>query len=138
VALIKIDHNPSARTLGWFGLLLGVFLGLLGVVARFRFGAPSVAMGLWITSVLVVTAYYLAPPIRKPLYLGWMYAAYPIGFVMSYVVLGVTYFLVVTPIGLVMRLAGNDPMQRRFDRSAATYWVTRTPTTDSRRYFRQF
>jgi hypothetical protein len=45
---------------------------------------------------------------------------------------------VFTPIGLFFRLIGRDPLHRRFQPEADTYWVGRRPATDVRRYFRQF
>ena len=56
----------------------------------------------------------------------------------THLLLAAVYFGVLTPIGLIMRLAGRDPMERRIDRAAPTYWVARRPVTDVRRYFRQF
>jgi len=78
------------------------------------------------------------PSLRRPMFVGWMYAAYPLGFIVSHVLLGLVYFGVVTPIGLLLRAVGHDPMTRRFDRSAKTYWIAREQTRDVRRYFRQF
>lgn len=138
MALIRIDHNPSARNLLWFGGMLGLFLAIVGAMAWWRFHAPGVAQGFWIAAAVLVVAYYAIPPLRKPLYLGWMYAAFPIGFVMSYVILAATYYLVITPIGLALRLCGHDPLDRRLDRSAKSYWRPHSPAADSRRYFRQF
>ena len=66
------------------------------------------------------------------------YATFPIGFVVSYVILAVVYYLVLTPIGLVLRLTGYDPMQRRFDRNAKTYWTPREQEESTEQYFRQF
>ena len=57
------------------------------------------------------------------MYVGWMDASWPMGWVFSHVLLGVTYYLVITPIGLILRLLGKDPMRRRFDREAKTYWI---------------
>jgi hypothetical protein len=45
----------------------------------------------------------------------------------SPVVLGIMFFLVVTPIGLLMRAFGKDPLRLRFDKSASSYWLDRTP-----------
>jgi hypothetical protein len=41
--------------------------------------------------------------------------------------MGLMFFLVITPIGLVMRLTGKDFLARRFDRAATSYWVRRDP-----------
>ena len=48
------------------------------------------------------------------------------------------YFLVITPIGLAMRLAGRDLMSRRFDPGAESYWLPHKADKDAGRYFRQF
>lgn len=77
-------------------------------------------------------------PIGRALYRGWMFAALPIGWTISHILLGMVYFLVFTPIGLVMRLLGKDPMERRFEPSAPTYWIKRPPPAEASRYFRQF
>jgi hypothetical protein len=74
----------------------------------------------------------------KPIFVGWMYASFPIGFVVSHIVIGVIFYLVITPIGLMMRLFGRDTMYRSFDREAATYWVSHDPGLDRARYLRQF
>jgi hypothetical protein len=67
-----------------------------------------------------------------------MYAAYPIGWVVSHVLLALIYFGVLTPIGRIMAVCGYDPMERRFDRAASSYWIEREPNRDASRYFRQF
>ena len=50
-----------------------------------------------------------------------MFAVFPIGWVVSHLLLGVVYFLVLTPIGLTLRALGRDPLERRFDQSASSY-----------------
>jgi hypothetical protein len=77
------------------------------------------------------------PPVRRPKFLAWMYAAYPIGWVVSHRVLAIIYFGLLTPIGTLMGVFGYDPMARRFDRAAASYWVERGRNRDPARYFRQ-
>ena len=53
-------------------------------------------------------------------------------------VVAAIYYLVFTPVGLLLRLVKGDPLERRLDRSASTHWAKRPPTGDVRRYFRQF
>jgi len=71
-------------------------------------------------------------------YVAWTYAALPIGWTISHVILASVFYLLVTPIGLLMRLSGRDPMHRKIDPSAKTYWMERKNVTDPARYFRQF
>jgi hypothetical protein len=72
------------------------------------------------------------------MYLGWMRLFFPLGWTISHAVLLVLYFVVVTPIGLVMRVIRYDPMARRLDPDAPSYWVEHRTGGDSARYLRQF
>jgi len=89
-------------------------------------------------SCVVAVVGLIKPRWTAPLYAAWMLAAFPIGWVMSYVVASVVYFAVVTPIGLIARLAGRDAMGRRFDSSATTYWRETPEMDEPKRYYRQF
>ena len=82
--------------------------------------------------------FYAIRPIRRPIYLGWIHLTFPIGWVISHVAMTLIYYLAFTPIGLIMRLFGRDPMERRLDRVAETYWTPHQPGEEPARYFRQF
>jgi hypothetical protein len=139
MSIVQINREPSRRQLNQFGFIWLGFLALFGVLAYFKFESPQVAMWLWIAAVVVPVVGWLVPSIMRLVFLGMSYLAWPIGFVVSHVVLAVVYYLVVTPIGLFMRLFGYDPMRDRFDREAASYWVERSPQgVGTKRYFRQF
>ena len=65
--------------------------------------------------------------------------AFPIGFVLSYVIMAMLFYVVFAPVGLVLRLVGKDPLDRRFLPDAPTYWVdARARRAPKRDYFRQF
>lgn len=136
--MIEINTDPSRRQLLWFGPLFALFCGVLGGLMIWKLSAAGAAYVIWVLAGAILVVYYLVPSWQKPLYLGWLYAALPIGWVMSHLLLAIVYYLVVTPIGLVMRLCRYDPLDRRFDRSRNTYWIPRQPNSDDRRYFRQF
>jgi hypothetical protein len=138
MALLEINKNPSKRELAWVGALFALFFGLIGAISYWRFHAPERAFVFWAVGVGLCLLYYAVPPIRRSLYIGWMYAAYPIGWTISHLLLGITYYLVLTPIGLIMRLVRKDPLQRRFESETESYWSAHSPDTDPSRYFRQF
>jgi hypothetical protein len=135
--MIEINRNPDRKTVRQFALIWIAVFGVLGAAYVYRWGQPWTAMVLSVVSALGGPAYFI-PSFGRLLYVGACYAAFPIGFVVSHVILAVVFYLVVTPIGLIMRLAGRDPMHRAFVRDAKTYWVPRERTTDPARYFRQF
>lgn len=140
MSLIRIDRNPSRRQLQVFALLWLVFFGGLATAAWIRQG-PGVST--WILAGLslgVPAVGMVVPGLLRWVYLGMAYATYPIGMAVSLLLLLVIYYLVVTPIGLVMRCCGYDAMGRQFDSNAATYWVPRQSDAarDASSYFRQF
>lgn len=48
------------------------------------------------------------------------------------------YFMLVTPLGLALKALGKDPMNRRIDKRAKSYWVARRGARPKASYFRQF
>jgi hypothetical protein len=138
LALLKIDRHPPASQLRTFGLLLAIFVPLFGALVWWRTGRVEAAYTIWIAGGVLTAIYWLAPPIRRPIFVGWMYAAFPIGWTISHLLMGIIYFLVITPIALLMRAGGRDPLVRQRDPSLRTYWVRRAPPGDVGGYFRQY
>lgn len=99
----------------------------------------------WTTSVMVVAyagvglAIVVAASraVARTLFLGLQVITFPLAFLTSTIVLAVIYYLVVTPIGLALRLTGRDSLSLR-RRNAATLWVPVPGDTDPERAFRQF
>jgi len=136
MSLVRINKNPSDRQLLVFGVAWLVFLGLLGWESWSR-GRHPAAGTAWILAALVPLAGLLSPRLLRFVYLAMSYAAYPMGFVVSRVVLALVYYLVLTPIGLTMRLFRHDPLCRRFDPEAKTYWIRRNGSKTAESYFQQ-
>ena len=67
-----------------------------------------------------------------------MVLAFPIGWTVSQVMLAVMFFGLFTPIGLVFRLIGRDPLHRTRRPELESYWAPKPTPTDLRRYFKQF
>lgn len=137
MAVIEMNKNPSRRELLVFGLVMLAFAGVVGAIFHWRLHAPDTARGIWITGGALTVIHYAIPPLRRLLYLGWMYATFPIGFVLSHVILGIVYYGVFTPIGVIMRLVGYDPLTLRSRPGSKSYWVEHDPHQNVERYFRQ-
>src|SRR5262245_30677561 len=135
--MIQIDKHPSRRDLLIFAALLPIFFGIVGALA-WRAQSPRLAAALWAAGAVAALVAFAVPRARRLLYLGWMYASYPIAWAISHLILAAIYFLIATPIAVVLRAIGRDPMLRKFDKAAKSYWVLRNPSRDAARYFRQF
>ncbi len=138
MSLVNINTQPTRRQLNQFGFVWLGFLLVFAGIAWWRLDAPSAGRWLAIAAVVVPVIGWLWPAFMRTIFVGMSLAAFPVGFVVSHVVMVLVYYLVVTPIGLAMRLSGHDPMRRGFDRDAVSYWVERTQVCDPKRYFRQF
>jgi ABC-type uncharacterized transport system permease subunit len=136
MSLVRIEKNPSGRQLLVFGLAWLAFFGFAGRLF-WRHGHHVPAGILLAAAALVPLAGAFGRAIPRLAYVGLSYATYPMGFVASYVVLALVYFLVVTPIGLVMRLLGRDPLSRTFDPRAQTYWIAKDEKRTVESYFKQ-
>ena len=136
--MIELDRRPTPRDLRWFGFILPVFFGALGASLRFKMGHPGAAWAVWSVGLVLSSAYARVRALRFPLYQGWMRLFFPIGWTVSHAVLVVVFYGVVTPVALLMKLVRYDPMKRRLDRGAATYWTPRRAAEGLSRYLRQY
>jgi hypothetical protein len=82
--------------------------------------------------------YYAVSAAQHMIYHAWMAAVYPIGWLISYALIAMVFYLVITSVGPVIQLCGRDPLQRKLGRSAKTYWTPHNTREDTQRYFRQF
>lgn len=134
--LIDLTSKPAARELRLFaGLWFPAMCIVLGVAAR-RSGADGIAYTIWVTGVALGVSGLVRPAIIRPVYTGLIVLTFPIGWLMSHVLLLVMYFLVITPIGWLVRQF-QDPMERSLDRQATSYWTPREASPPTR-YFNQF
>jgi hypothetical protein len=133
---IPIQWNPSDRQLRQFGLAALAALPLLGWV----WTAGAAAAVLWSAAAgLAVAAFgLLRPGGLRPLFIGLSLAAFPIGMAVSELCLGLLFFCVFLPVGLLFRLLGRDSLARRFDPPAASYWQPKKQPTGAAGYFRRW
>ena len=124
--MIKSDTIVAGgRELRKFGML---FAAIFAVLATYFFFRESDAW-LWFAGAAVLFSLTgtLAPRILRPIYTGWMKFAFVLGWVNTRLLLGVFFYLIITPIGVVMKLFGKDLLDQKLDRSAKTYWRKRGP-----------
>ena len=148
MSLIHIDLKPDKSALRTFSLVgCGVFTLILvtlhfwsrvvfiPVSAEWAGPLFQVFRGL---SIYCAVCGVFVPKLALPLYWLLTLVGAPIGFVASHLVMGIIFYLVITPIALIFKLIGRDSMNRKFDPQASTYWIKRKPPENMKRYFRQF
>ena len=131
----KLDTSPKA--IGKFALLFAFIALAIGAYAAYKGHA-------WWSWFLLLALFFLVgrqffPSMLRPIYIGWMKFAFVLGWINTRILLGVFYYVILTPGSIVMRLMKRDVLNRKFDREAETYWVQRQDGTRGReRYERQF
>ena len=136
--LLDKNRQPTLGELRMFGLILATFFSLVGGLVLWKTGSWTTAAVIWISALLLCVFYYGVPTSQWLVFRVWIATLYPIGWIISHALLAIVYYLVITPIGLGMRLFGRDPLQRELHRSAKTYWTPRSTIKDTARYFQQF
>lgn len=128
--------ETSRKSLRSFGLLIGGLLTALALWLLWRaswseltgwswHGIPDSALVLGIVGLGLMLIGVLLPHSLGIVYVAWMGIATLLGMIMTQVILTLVFLLVVTPTGIVMRLAGKDPLKRSFNASQESYWIPR-------------
>lgn len=139
MALTHLDFSPPARQLRQFAALwLPAFCALVALILLSRGAGWQLAAGIALGGLLVGGIACFVPPLSRCLWVVAMVAAFPIGFLVSHLVIWFIYYLILTPIGLILKFVGYDPLERTLDRDAETFWQEREPAPDASRYFRQY
>ena len=121
-----VNHVPAKLpTNRSFGLLFVFVFALVGAWSLWQRGA---SYPWWLAvSVILLFATFLAPSTLTPLNKAWMKLGEILGRIVSPIVLGLMFYFLITPFGVVKRLTGWDPMRRKYDPGLPSYWIERDP-----------
>jgi len=108
-----------------FGLVFAVVFLLVGLWPLLS-ELPARMWALGVAGVFLIAA-FIAPRLLRPLNLIWFKFGLLLHKVVNPIVMGLVFFTTVVPIALIFRLIGKDPLHRRFDKNAETYWIKRDP-----------
>lgn len=120
---IKSSNLPSNRT---FGLLfIGVF-AILGAYGLWRGWSTELVKAFFIVSALLLVVTLLVPKLLTPFNKAWYQLGLLMGKVVSPIVLGVIFFIIITPVAIVTKLAGRDALKLR-KQNVDSHWIDRKP-----------
>jgi polyferredoxin len=125
--VITIDWHPSSAHLRRWAVLTALALGLVGCLFRFvDWGVFAQARGLstvlWSFGAFALLTAGTGTRAGMPAYWAWMGFVWVVGTVVGTVSLAIVFYGVITPLGLVARLAGRDRLQLR-PPAGSTLWV---------------
>lgn len=115
---------PSDRS---FGALMTGVLGGLGALAVWRHAV--LAAVFFTVSGLIGVLTLFRPSVLHPLNRAWMALAACLNIVVTPIVLGLLYYGMITPMSWLMRAMRRDPLRRRFEPQASSYWMPRVSSS---------
>jgi hypothetical protein len=121
------EHREAVKTSSnrSFGIVFTVVFGIVGA-------APLIGGGGILWWAVGIAAVFLALSLIRPRTLAplnrlWTKFGLLLHHIVNPIVMGFLFFLVVTPIGFLMRALGKRPLNIEFDREAKSYWIERKP-----------
>lgn len=108
-----------------FGFVFAAFFALIAGIGWWH---DSARAPWWLAvAAAFLLAALLAPQVLRPLNRLWFRFGMLLNAIVSPLVLGMMFFLTITPTGWLMRLCGARPLNLKFDRAAGSYWIKRDP-----------
>ncbi len=130
----KRDEKTQIRA---FGLAMAVFLSIIGTIAWYK--GREYYFYLYYTALGFLAVSLVAPVVLKPLFWVWMKIAYGLGWFNTRLLLSLVFFLIFTPVGVILRLLRKDLIDQRFRKQVESYWDQRQEAEfDKGSYERQF
>lgn len=110
----------TPRELRSFGLIMTAGLGIIGglLLWKDKAAAPYL-LGL---AAAFLASGLLFPRLLRPIEWAWMKLALVLGVIMTHIILTLTFYLMITPLGLIMRMLGKRPLAAGFDRQRSSFW----------------
>lgn len=115
---------PSERR---FGALFTVVFSLAGIYGHFfKDWSSGVVVGLFVVSLIFAVVSLIAPAVLAPLNKAWFQLGLLMGKVVSPIVLGLIFFVLLTPVGVIGRLLGRDELRLK-KAPVSSWWIDRDP-----------
>ncbi len=133
-----VPRNPSPKQLRIFSALLFAMLVMLGLLHGLSPRTHLILWLLWDVATWLALMGVIWPRLMQPVYVGWMVLVFPIGWLVSHVLLAVVYYGVVTPLGVIFRVSGRDALHRKRRSGLDSYWQGKPAPKGLQSYFQQF
>jgi hypothetical protein len=122
-----------------WALVMTVALGVVGTIQILIWGHTRTAIIFWALGAAFLLPGLIYPAALTPIFKFWLKLAAALAWFNTRLILGLSFFLVFTPMGLILRLLRKDLIKEKWDKQAASYWIERPPTPfDRTRYEKQY
>ena len=134
----ELNPHPTSRMLRQFAATWLVLFLVLSARQLFGLGHPLPGAVFGGLGIAVGGLGLIWPRAIRWIFVSVNALAFPVGWLVSQIVLAMMFYLVLTPLAIFFRLRGRDALRRRPTRQYASYWVPRGTLPEARRYFQQY
>ncbi len=139
MSFVEINWHPNHKQLQNFGKIALIAAAVISLLLYLLKGVAIQWVLIILTAGLIIfLSSIISLRLTRAIYVFLTAVTYPIGLVVSFMLLSAFYFLLLAPLGLLFRLTGRDVLGRKFDPSAESYWQQRKPPESDERYYHQF
>jgi len=118
----EVVKGSSDRAFGVVFTILFLVIGLAPLI-----GSSPVRIWSLILAAVILSIALIRPVLLAPFNRAWMKFGLLLHKITNPIIMGLIFFLAVTPTALIMRALGKDPLRRKLDPSAKSYWIDRDP-----------
>lgn len=128
--------KADKRSLRDFGIL---FFGAWNILALiFYFKQRDFWPWSMLAGFLFLFLGLVLPSFLNPLYRAWMALSFTLGWIVTRIILVLAFYLIFTPMGLILKIFGKDLLDLKIDKSQLTYWKKSEVVSDKSRHKKQF
>lgn len=104
-----------------FGIILGIILAIVATILLIK--ARGVYIYFYGAGFLSILAGLVVPIVVKPVFILFMYISHVMGWLMTRLILGILFYLVITPMGWLGKLFGQRFLDLKFPAKQESYWL---------------
>jgi hypothetical protein len=131
-------QSASTKQLRTFAIVLIALLSIFGLINFFKGNLP-ITIWLWSLASAILLMALLLPSSIKPIYQAAFFIAQILGWINTRLILGLIFYLIFAPIAILFKMIKKDPLDRKIDRQAKSYWISRdNEVVNQEQYLKQF
>ena len=139
MSLVAINWKPAKNDLRNFGLAALVMLPVVALLLYWKFDLHRIGIIILCAGGAAIFAISrISQPATKLVYLLLICVSFPIGWILSHIIMAIFYYGLLTPIGLVFKVIRRDALHRKIDPNCTTYWIKHRAPESKKSYFNQF
>jgi hypothetical protein len=136
MSIVEINWRPTKKELRKFGITVMIGFGVIGLIFQFIAGNINGAYASYIAGAVLGLPALTGTIIALPGYWVWMGVAFVMGNIMSRLLLGLLFYIIISPMGIIRRLVSDKLRLRRPD--VSSYWTDLPEDGGKGRFDRQF